>query len=184
MNDLELIDDTLRGNSSAFGRLVTHYQDRLYNTLVHVTGSADLARDVCQDAFVQAFVKLSTFQRSSAFYTWLYRIALNMAASHRRKRRPTISVEQQREESGYDPPSRDGQPSQPLESRERVQRVREALAGLHDDFRTVLVLREIDGHPYEAISEMLDLPLGTVRSRLHRARMELREQLKGVLIEE
>src|SRR5262249_59872974 len=120
----------------------------------------------------QAFVKLSTFQRSSAFYTWLYRIALNMAASHRRKRRPTISVEQQREESGYDPPARDGQPSQPLESRERVARVREALAGLHDDFRTVLVLRENDGHPYETIFEMLDPSLGAGRRRIHRAPMD------------
>src|SRR5262249_29663833 len=69
-DDLELINETLSGNSSAFGQLVTRYQDRLYNTLVHVMGSADDARDVCQDALVQAFVKLNTFQRSSAFYTW------------------------------------------------------------------------------------------------------------------
>jgi RNA polymerase sigma-70 factor, ECF subfamily len=183
-DELALIDETLCGNSSAFGRLVTRYQDRLYNTLVHVTGSTEEARDVCQDAFVQAFVKLRTFQRASSFYTWLYRIALNMAASRRRKKRPTISVEQHREATGFDPAGRDGQPSQRMERQERVARVRTALAGLADEFRTVLVLREIDGHPYEAISEMLDLPLGTVRSRLHRARMELREQLKGVLMEE
>ena len=183
-DELQLIDETIRGNSSAFSSLVTRYQDRLYNTLVHVTGSTEEARDVCQDAFVRAFVKLKSFQRSCAFYTWLYRIALNMAASRRRKKRPTISVDQHRDATGYEPPSRDGQPSDPIESQERVQRVRKALSGLHDDFRTVLVLREIDGHPYEAISEILDLPLGTVRSRLHRARMELREQLKGVLLEE
>ena len=183
-DDLQLIDETISGNSSAFGQLVTRYQDRLYNTLVHVTGSSEEARDVCQDAFVQAFVKLRSFQRSSAFYTWLYRIAFNMAASHRRRKKPTVSVEQHREATGYDPASRDGQPSQRMERQERVARVRRALGALHDDFRAVLVLREIDGHPYEAISEMLDLPLGTVRSRLHRARMELREQLKGVLLEE
>ena len=183
-DDLALIDDALTGNSSAFGRLVTRYQARLYNTLVHVMGSTDEAHDVCQDAFVQAFVKLRTFQRASSFYTWLYRIALNMAASRRRKKRPVISVEQHREATGFDPPARDGRPSQRLERQERVTQVRAALAGLADEFRTVLVLREIDGHPYDAISEMLDLPLGTVRSRLHRARMELREQLKDVLLEE
>jgi RNA polymerase sigma-70 factor (ECF subfamily) len=183
-DDLALIDEALCGNSSAFGRLVTRYQDRLYNTLVHVTGSAEEARDVCQDAFVQAFVKLRSFQRSSAFYTWLYRIALNMAASRRRRKKPTLSVDEHREATGYEPVGREGRPSEPLEQQERVARVQEALAALDDDFRTVLVLREIDGHPYETIAEMLELPLGTVRSRLHRARMELRELLKGVLVTE
>ncbi|HEY2827051.1 MAG TPA: sigma-70 family RNA polymerase sigma factor [Pirellulales bacterium] len=183
-DDLALINETLLGNSSAFGRLVTRYQDRLYNTLVHVTGSAEEGRDVCQDAFVQAFVKLSSFQRTSAFYTWLYRIALNMAASRRRRKRPTVSVDEHRELTGYEPPSRDGQPSEPLERQERAARVQEALSALDEDFRTVLVLREIDGHSYETIAQMLDLPLGTVRSRLHRARMELKEQLKGVLVTE
>jgi RNA polymerase sigma-70 factor, ECF subfamily len=183
-DDLRLIDETLQGNSSAFGRLVTRYQDRLYNTLVHVTGSTDEAYDVCQDAFVQSFVKLASFHRGCAFYTWLYRIALNMAASRRRKKKPVVSIEQHRELTGDDPVARDGRPAERMERQERVGRVREALAALADDFRTVLVLREIDGHPYEAIAEMLDLPLGTVRSRLHRARMELREQLKEVLVEE
>ena len=127
-DDLALIDEALCGNSSAFGRLVTRYQDRLYNTLVHVTGSAEDGRDVCQDAFVQAYVKLSSFQRSSAFYTWLYRIALNMAASRRRRKKPTVSVEQHRESTGYEPVGRDGQPSEPLERQERAARVQEALS--------------------------------------------------------
>jgi RNA polymerase sigma-70 factor, ECF subfamily len=180
-NDLQLIDETLNGNSSSFGRLVTCYQDRLYNTLVHVTGSTEEARDVCQDAFVQAFVKLKTFHRNSAFYTWLYRIALNMAISRGRKRRPAISVEQHRQATGEDPVATDDMPADRIERQERIDQVRAALRMLDDEFRTVLVLREIDGHSYDVIAEMLDLPLGTVRSRLHRARMELREQLKGVL---
>jgi RNA polymerase sigma-70 factor (ECF subfamily) len=139
---------------------------------------------VCQDAFVQAFVKLRSFHRTSAFYTWLYRIALNMAISRRRKKRPVMSVDQHREATGEDPVANDGQPDDRLQRQERVDQVRAALATLQDDYRTVLVLREIDGHPYDVIAEMLDLPMGTVRSRLHRARMELRDQLKGVLLEE
>lgn len=183
-DDSWLIDQTLSGDSSAFGQLVTKYQDRLYNALVHMLGSADDARDVCQDAFVQAMVKLSSFQRSSAFYTWLFRIAMNMAATVRRRRKPTVSIEGHREASGDEPVSRDGAPSGRIEQQERVSQVQAALAGLTEEYRTVLVLREIDGHDYEAIASMLDLPVGTVRSRLHRARMELREQLKGVLQEE
>ncbi len=181
--DIQLIDDTLKGNSSAFGHLVTKYQDRLFNTLVHVLGCTEEARDVCQDAFVQSFVKLASFKRQSAFYTWLYRIAFNLASSRRRRHRPTMSVEQNRELTGDEPISRGGGPSEPIERREQVAQVRSALAKLNEEFRSVLVLREIDGHDYETIAEMLELPLGTVRSRLHRARMELRDQLKGVLVE-
>ena len=115
--DIQLIDDTLTGNSSAFGQLVTKYQDRLYNTLVHVLGCTEEARDVCQDAFVQALTKLSSFRRHSAFYTWLYRIAFNLAATRRRRHKPTMSVEQNRELTGDEPISRDGSPSERIERR-------------------------------------------------------------------
>jgi RNA polymerase sigma-70 factor, ECF subfamily len=157
-DDAQLIDDALAGNSAAFGRLVTKYQDRLYNTLVHVVGSTHEAYDVAQDAFVQAFLKLESFHHNSAFYTWLYRIAFNVA--------------------------RDDAPTDRLDREERVAQVRAALDGLTEEFRTVLVLREIDGCCYETIADILDLPVGTVRSRLHRARLELREQLREVVQED
>jgi RNA polymerase sigma-70 factor (ECF subfamily) len=80
-DDALLIDEVLAGDTSAFGQLVIKYQDRLFNTLSYVLGSCEEAEDVVQDAFVQAFVKLNTFQRASAFYTWLYRIAFNLAIS-------------------------------------------------------------------------------------------------------
>ena len=99
-DDAQLIDEALAGQSVAFGRLVTKYQDRLYNALIHVIGSAEEAQDVVQDAFVQAFLKLESFHRSAAFYTWLYRIAFNLAISRFRKMRPTISVDRARELSG------------------------------------------------------------------------------------
>jgi RNA polymerase sigma-70 factor, ECF subfamily len=183
-DDFQLIDDALAGNSSAFGQLVTKYQDRLYNTLVRVVGCVDEARDVCQDAFVQAYVKLKSFQRGSAFYTWLYRIALNLAVTRKRKKKPTHSIDAERELTGNEPLARDGAPTERMEQQERVGQVQSALAKLDEDFRTVIVLREIDGHDYETIAAMLDLPLGTVRSRLHRARIELKEQLNEVMHEE
>ncbi len=183
-DDDQLIEETLAGNSAAFGQLVQRYQDRLYNTLAHVIGSPEDALDIVQDAFVQAFVKLESFRGRSAFYTWLYRIAFNVAATQRRRRRPVLSVDQAREEGGDEPVDPDHGPLDHLEQEERCRQVREALKVLSDEHREVLVLREIDGCCYETIAEILDLPVGTVRSRLHRARLQLRDELKEVLMGE
>ena len=186
-DDAQLIDETLAGHSAAFGQLVLKYQDRLYNTVVHSflgnrgAGNAEDARDCVQEAFVQAFLKLDTFQHSSAFYTWLYRIAFNVAASHRRRRRPTLSVEYARETSGLEPMDDGNGPTERLEQKECCRQVRQAIGQLSEEHRMVLVLREIDGCCYETIAKILELPIGTVRSRLHRARLQLREQLKEVL---
>jgi RNA polymerase sigma-70 factor (ECF subfamily) len=181
-DDAQLIDETLAGHSEAFGRLVQKYQDRLYNTVVHVAGNVEDAKDIVQEAFVQAFLKLDTFRGCSAFYTWLYRIGFNLAASHRRRRRPTLSVERARETSGLEPADGGNGPTDRLQQKECCQQVREAIEQLNRPHRDVLVLREIDGCCYETIAEILELPIGTVRSRLHRARMQLREQLREVLI--
>lgn len=180
-DDAQLIEKTLRGESAAFGQLVQKYQGRLYNTLVHVVGNTEDARDVVQDALVQAFVKLDTFRGSSAFYTWLYRIAFNVAASHRRRKKPTVSVDHTREIAGEEPIDKDNDPHAKLEQGERFRQVHEALAQLSEEHRVVLVLREIDGCCYETIADVLDLPIGTVRSRLHRGRLQLKDLLKGVV---
>ncbi len=182
--DKQLIDRALGGEQAAFGQLVTKYQDRLYNTLVHVVGSTDTAYDVVQDAFVQAYVKLETFERASAFYTWLYRIAFNLAMTRRRREKPTVSVEQAREALGHEPLDHGDPPEARMEQAERACQVQAALAALSDEHRTILVLREIDGCAYEQIAEILNLPIGTIRSRLYRARLQLRDQLQGVLQED
>jgi RNA polymerase sigma-70 factor (ECF subfamily) len=182
-DDAQLIEGALAGDSSSFGQLVCKHQNRLYNTLVHCIGSPEEAEDVAQEAFVQAYVKLRSFKGHSAFYTWLYRIAFNVMISRRRKKRPTVSVEQSRESAGHEPEGCEEGPSARLERQERVDQVQAALAELGEEYRTVLVLREIEGCRYEAISEVLDLPIGTVRSRLHRGRMQLRELLRGTLLE-
>ncbi len=182
-DDAQLIDEALSGDSTAFGQLVTRYQDRLYNTIAHVVGCQDEAYDVVQDAFVQAFLKLDSFHRASAFYTWLYRIAFNGAVTRKRRAKPMASVEQVREATGEDPVAVGTDPGERFEQQERARQVHAALATLSEEYRTVLVLREMDGCPYETIAEVLEVPVGTVRSRLHRARIQLREQLKSVLHE-
>lgn len=180
-DDAQLIDQALAGHSEAFGQLVLKYQDRLYNTVFHVVGHAEDARDVVQEALVQAFLKLDSFKHRSAFYTWLYRIAFNVAITHRRRRRPAASVDQIRETSNMEPVDCTEGPAESLDRKERCGRVRQAIARLAEDHRAVLVLREIDGCCYETISEILDLPIGTVRSRLHRARLQLKEELAEML---
>jgi len=180
-DDAELIQETLAGDSGAFGQLVRKYQDRLFHTMVHVAGSVAEAEDVVQEAFVQAFVKLSSFKGNSAFYTWLYRIAFNTSISRRRKQRPAVSVEAHQEQTGQEPLDVGMPVSDNLEREERAHLVRAALEQLSEEHRTVLVLREMDGFCYETIAQMLDLPVGTVRSRLHRARHEMRGLLKDIL---
>ncbi len=176
-DDAPLIAATLAGDSAAFGRLVGLYQDRLYNSLVRVVGSAEDAGDIVQDAFVQAFVKLDSFRGSSAFYTWLYRIAFNLAMSHARRERRAASLDTMKDGWGSEPIDGQAAPDAGMEQREQVEMVHAALAELSTEYRTILVLREIDGCRYDEIAEILDMPLGTVRSRLFRARLALRDQL-------
>ena len=184
--DQELIADCLNGQTQAFGDLVVRYQNRLYNTLVGVLGSVDDAHDVAQEAFVNAFQKLHTFRGHSAFYSWLFRIALNSAVSQQRKiNRVAVSIEATRERSGIEPIDRRpaSRPEHALETTERQSAVRSALAELAEEFRTALVLKEMENLSYQEIAEIVGCPVGTVRSRIHRARSELREKLQDVLRE-
>lgn len=179
-SDAELVAATLTGSRESYDRLARRYQDRLYNSMLRLTGSREDAADAVQDALVQAYVKLASYRGASQFYTWLYRIAMNLAMSRRRRRRPSVSLDAAREAAGEEP--QDGRPrgDEAAMSRERVARVQSALAHLGDQPRKILVLREIEGCSYEQIAEILELPVGTVRSRLFRARLQLRDQLKSL----
>jgi len=174
------IQRCLDGENEAFGELVCHYQDRLFHALVHAFGDRTEAEDVVQEAFVQAFIKLSSFRRDSSFYTWLYRIAFNTSISRKRRKRPALSVDQTRETMGDEPIDQGEGPEHQLQRRERADEVREALERVSEEHRTILVLREMEDMDYESISEILDLPIGTVRSRLHRARSQLKVELEKV----
>ncbi len=182
-DDARLIEEARQGDTTAFGRLVQKYQGRLYNTMLHVSGSREEAEDVVQEAFIQAFTKLDSFRAQSAFYTWLYRIGFNAAISRRRRKRHEVSVEQAREMTGEEPVDDGEAPTERLLREEQIGQVHTALDALSEEHRAILVLREIEGCCYETISEILNLPVGTVRSRLHRARLQLRDQLNDLLQE-
>lgn len=176
--DHRLIDATLAGDQAAYGELVGLHQDRLRNTLLRFTGSAEEAEDVAQEAFVQAYLKLESFQRSSRFYTWLYRIAFNLAVSKGRKRRPRVSLNAVQEAGGPEPTATAPTPESPLLENERAELLHAAIGELAEDHRQVLVLREFEGLDYQQIAEVLSTPIGTVRSRLFRARAQLKELLQ------
>ncbi|MEN9554554.1 MAG: Sigma-24 [Planctomycetota bacterium] len=179
-SDQDLIELTRSGESSAFDLLVRRYQDRLVHSLEHVLSSREDALDIAQQAFLLAWKKLASYRGESSFYSWLYRIAVNAAASH--FRRPTVSagsLDQLHDVGGIELPDRRVAtgPGQSLEQEEEIQRVRQALQQVSEEFRQPLILREIEGFSYDQISEILGIPSGTVRSRIFRARQELMERL-------
>lgn len=183
-SDQELIAAALARDTAAFGELVSRYQNRLYGAMVHMTGSAEDAKDVAQEAFVLAFQKLATFRGDSQFYSWLFRIAMNASVNFRRKNRSLgASIEGTKERVGLEPtdPRGDTLPEHPLEQAERQHLVREALAQMTEEFRIPLVMAEMEEMKYEEIADILNCPIGTVRSRIHRGRAELREKLKRLL---
>ena len=182
IDDQGLIAAARAGQTEAFGELVRQHQDRLYPTVFRLTGSPEEAQDVLQEAFLRAFTKLDRFQGESSFYTWVYRIAVNLALSQRRKRRPNTQLGDNPTRSAteiVDPGEND--PSLRLERLERDRLIQQALDALAPDHRAVVVLKEYDGLRYEEIAEILSIPVGTVRSRLHRARSELRVRLSSLV---
>jgi RNA polymerase sigma-70 factor (ECF subfamily) len=180
-DDNRLIKDCLEGNPAAFGELVRRYQDRVYNTAFRLLGNAEDAYDVVQDAFLNAYLSLGSFKGDSLFFTWLYRIAINTAITLKRKQRVVISLQGARGgDNGLDPadPSHEAEPGRGLEQAEQEQRIQAALNRLSPEHRAVLILKDMEGQKYEEMAEILQVPIGTIRSRLHRARTELREVLE------
>jgi RNA polymerase sigma-70 factor, ECF subfamily len=189
LDDHSLVQECRAGRTEAFGVLVARYQERLYPTLQRLTGSAEDAEDILQDTFVRAFEKLDQFHGDSSFYTWIYRIAVNLALSGYRRRRVRSPLRLRHLHSPVphdDPPdeSLDADPTLALERAEREKIVEDALNKLGPEHRAVIVLKDFDGHRYEEISTILNVPVGTVRSRLHRARCELRDRLRNLVDQE
>ena len=180
-NDRRLISECLAGRTDAFGELVVRYQDRLFNSVVRILDNPDDAADAVQDAFINAYVSLGSFKGDAEFFTWLYRIAFNTAVSLKRRRKQLVSLESGRDgEVSIDPAdtSEETRPGLALQRSEDEGLLQAGLMRLSADHRAVLVLKDIDGLKYEEIAEIVGVPIGTVRSRIHRARLELKEFLE------
>lgn len=176
----DLVARALASDAEAFDRLVDESYAMAYATAYRLIGDADAASDATQEAFVRAYTSLRTFRGTSSFMTWLYRIVVNVSLDmlRRRSRAPERLVEDadpDRTIAMIDP-SQDVQGH--VERHERQAAVLRALQRLSHDHRTVLVLFDLNGLAYEEIAEVLGVPLGTVKSRLNRARLALREALR------
>ncbi len=179
-DDARLIAECLQGNAEAFGTLVSRYQDRLYNTVFRVVSRPEDAADVVQEAFLHAYQSLHAFKGDSGFYTWVYRIAVNAAITLKRKQRESLRLYAGPEGTAIDPadPSIHTQPGHALEMAEDERCVHQALQELSTEHRVVLVMKDMEGQKYEEMAEILQVPIGTIRSRLHRARLELKTILE------
>lgn len=190
--DVALLLKAQKGDRGAYGQIILLYQDRLFNAVLRLVGDREEARELTQEAFTRGLMKLETFRGDAAPYTWLFRIAVNLAISQLRKlqrtrvfslnRAPTRTNDDQAAtlmdrmatDESDSPPNR-------VERHERDEAVLAALGRLDAEYRAVLVMRDIEGFDYQAMADILSLPLGTLKSRLFRARLALRDELRSYL---
>lgn len=172
---LNTFQRALNGDRAAFGQFVLDTQDRLYTLLVRILGDRDDARETAQDTYLKALSSLHTFRGHSSAYTWLYRIAVNLAITRLRKVRRHRTFNLPPQWTRADPAAN---PADAAILAEQSRQVLSALGRLDGEYRTILVLRDVDDLDYPQIAEVLQVPLGTVKSRLFRARLALRHELQ------
>ncbi|MEW5889988.1 MAG: RNA polymerase sigma factor RpoE [Pseudomonadota bacterium] len=185
--DQQLVARAQRGDRQAFGLLVSKYQRKLARLLSRLVRDPAEVEDVAQEAFIKAYRALPTFRGDSAFYTWLYRIAVNTAKNYlvSQGRRAPTSTEFDSEEAEI---FEEGEqlrdvdtPDRLLLSKQIGETVNAAMESLPEELKTAIVLREIEGLSYEEIAQIMDCPIGTVRSRIFRAREAIAEKLRPLL---
>ncbi len=185
--DQQLVERAQRGDKHAFELLVAKYQRRLGRLISRFVRNAAEAEDVTQDAFIKAYRALPAFRGDSAFYTWLYRIGINTAKNHlvaQGRRAPTSTPFDSEEAEDFEDAAllhEVATPENELMSKQVVDVVNSSLQELPDDLRTALTLREIEGLSYEEIAVVMDCPIGTVRSRIFRAREAIAANLRPLL---
>lgn len=188
--DYELVSLCKQGDVAAFETLVKKYQKKVFNIAFRMIGNYDDACEVAQDTFVSAYRSIKKFKGMSKFSTWLHTIAINLSKNRRRQ----LGTRQYHEQFSLNDPlateegqinvetaSADPTPLERLEGEEAQQNIQDCINQLDDEFKDVLILRDIQGFSYEEISTMLNIAEGTVKSRLFRAREEIRQLLKKTL---
>ncbi len=192
IDDAVLVKQCQGGDSRAMQRLIIKYQDRIYNTILKISGNRDDAAELTQDTFVKFIEKIDTFKYRSSFYTWLFRIAVNLSLNYCSRR---LKVTMQSIDASASPDSSKGSgklsaflvnrnASNPVllaQKKETCEIIAQALTKLDDQHRAIIVLRDIEQMAYAEIAETLDLELGTVKSRLSRGRNGLRKILEVML---
>jgi RNA polymerase sigma-70 factor, ECF subfamily len=189
-DDKSLVQAAQGGDAQAFRALVERYQRRVYQLALGMLKDSDEAMDITQETFVRVHRYLSSFKGDSSFFTWTYRIAMNLCldAQRRKGRLERVDVEQGDEaeiEAAMDPPSAAlAGPQRQVLNAELRDRIEEALASLSDNHRAILLLREVEGLSYEDLAKVLGIRKGTVMSRLFHARLKMQNKLREYLGEE
>jgi len=184
--DSQLVRRVQKGDKGAFDILVLKYQHKIVNLVMRYVRDPEQAMDISQEAFIKAYRALPRFRGDSAFYTWLYRIAVNTAKNHlaaQRRRPMDVELDLQDPEQ-FDLHARLKETDTPeavMISREMMETVEQAIQSLPDDLRTAIILRELDGMSYEEIAETMECPVGTVRSRIFRARDAISKKVGSLI---
>lgn len=185
-SDAMLVERALDNDLAAFEQLVTRYQNKIISYAARMLNDRDEAEDVTQEVFIKAYRSLESFRGASSFSTWLYRIATNLCIDRvrQRQRRPQQAysldepLDKDEERGGRELPDTSSEPSGQVEREELRRQVRQTVAEMPEKLRSVLVMCDIQGMPYESIAEVLKCPIGTVKSRLFHARADLARRLK------
>ena len=188
-NDFDLVRAFKKGNHSAFEKIVLKYQDRVYNLCYRFLGDKQEAEDSAQDIFIKVYKSLKGFKLKSSFYTWLYRIVINTCKNRvksleYRRAKSRISIDDDQEKKDYGITGimdKESLPDMTLEQKEKIKRIQEAINSLPPDQKTMVILRDIEGLSYDEIAGITKNRLGTVKSKLSRARLGLRNKLEGII---
>jgi len=183
LKDLELVSLAKQGDRSAFSELVKRYEKKVYALALRIMQNPEDASDVLQDTFIQVFKKIKDFKEKSRFSTWLYRIAYNECLMRKRKKQiPTVSIDEplvlaSGEELKQEIVDWSSNPLATIENKELKNKLEEAISKLPEEYRDVVVLKDIEGLSHKEIADMLKISIPNVKTRLHRARMFLRKEL-------
>lgn len=180
-SDLYLVKRSREGDTKSFELLVIKYQKRIFNVIFRIVHNRDIVEDLAQDAFINAFKSIKNFKGHSSFYTWLYRIAANVSLNHLSKQKKALFVDESvldSEAVAVKESKPDTSPESNLGNKELGEAISNAVMKLPEDIRVSVVLREYEGLSYEEIAEVMDCPIGTVRSRIFRGRAILQENLR------
>ena len=194
LDELSVVDKCQQGDIDAFAQLVNAYQNRIYNVVLRMGNLPADAEEITQEAFLKAFEKINTFKKGSMFYTWIFKIATNIAITRSRRSKKVNFYSLQGSQNSANTKNADQdfssftavfttKPDEPMMSSETIKVVQQALAMLEESQKMVVVFRDIEGMDYAKIAEILDLPVGTIKSKLHRARTTLKEKLADLVVE-